>query len=164
MNTPDDLRTLQDMPVIGSLDELAGLLAARGGLYLRWSRGPGFDLAEHTSRDGLTGIELPGLSANPLDAEPWWEDRSLRVWAARRLHDYSHLPRIRGPGVRPWLLRGTEAGRGPDNEPLVRDVAPLGWVADAVIKEAESVVAGQNGEWGPMSREASPEETRRRGT
>lgn len=152
MNHPDDLTAAPDLPVIGSLDELAGFLSARSGLYIRWSRGPAVDLAQRGSRDGLTGLELPGLSANPLDAEPWWEDRPLRLWAARRLHDYSHLPRERGPGVRPWLLRGTEAGRGPDNEPLVRDVAPIGWVADAVIKEAEAVVNGQNGAWGPMRR------------
>lgn len=49
----------------------------------------------------------------------------MRVWAARRLHDYAHLPHDKGPGVHPWVLTGREAGRGPDNEPLVADARPL---------------------------------------
>ncbi|CAM5313468.1 hypothetical protein GCM10010343_29810 [Streptomyces avidinii] len=63
-----------------------------------------------------------------MDVEDWWGQRPLRTWAARRLYDYSHLPRVKDARVRPWLPVGTEAGRGPDNEPLVRDVEPLGWV------------------------------------
>ena len=34
---------------------------------------------------------LPGLSASPLAVEPWWGDRPLGLWIARRLYDYSHL-------------------------------------------------------------------------
>lgn len=139
------------MDVIGSLDELTGLLAGRRGLYVRWSMGPHADLGK-ASRDALTGIELPGLSANPLDVEDWWGDRPLRTWAARRLYDYSHLPQVRDSRVKPWLLHGTEAGRGPDNEPLVRDVQPLGWVGQAVISEAEAEIEQQRGPWGPLNR------------
>ncbi|MEW2505921.1 DUF6098 family protein [Amycolatopsis sp. NPDC047767] len=40
----------------------------------------------------------------------------MRLWLARRLYDYEHL---RGPGVRPWVLRGLEIARGPGNEPLI---------------------------------------------
>ena len=79
-----------DLPTIQSLDELADLIAAKDGLYLRWSRGPDAD-AERVSLDELTGVELPGLSASPLAVEPWWGDRALRLWAARRLYDYQHL-------------------------------------------------------------------------
>lgn len=140
------------MAVIGSLDELTGLLASRRNLYVRWSLGPQADLVQPSSRDELTGVELPGLSANPLDIEDWWGDRSLRTWAARRLYDYSHLPHIKGHRVKPWLLHGAEAGRGPDNEPLVRDVQPLGWVDDEVISEALEEVRQQQGSWGPLNR------------
>ncbi|MFF5970675.1 DUF6098 family protein [Streptomyces sp. NPDC012769] len=145
-------RDTTTMATIGSLEELTELMAARRGLYVRWSLGPDVDLAGTRSRDGLTGVELPGLSANALDVEEWWGDRSLRTWAARRLYDYSHLPRVRDGRVRPWLLRGREAGRGPDNEPLVRDVRPLGWVAEEVIAQAEREIARQTGAWGPLDR------------
>ncbi|MFI8962690.1 DUF6098 family protein [Streptomyces sp. NPDC053493] len=138
---------------IRSLDELTELIATRRRLYLRWSLGPEKDLAASTSRDGLTGVELPGLSANPLDVEHWWGQRPLRTWAARRLYDYSHLPHVRDGRVRPWLLSGRETGdRGPDNEPLLRDVEPLGWVDEQVIAEAEEEVARQQGSWGPLAR------------
>ncbi|MFJ6940760.1 DUF6098 family protein [Streptomyces sp. NPDC101132] len=140
------------MASIGSLDELVGLLAAGRGLYVRWSMGPAVDLPTVSSRDDLTGVALPGLSASLLDAEPWWGDRPLRTWVARRLYDYAHLPRVRDRRVRPWLLRGTETGRGPDNEPLVRDVEPLGWIDERVIDEAVREVARHNGDWGPLDR------------
>jgi hypothetical protein len=76
-----------DMPTIETLDELADLLERVGPeeeLYVRWSNGPQVDLAggdgsEQCSRDALTGITLPGLSANPLRVEPWWGDRSMRL-------------------------------------------------------------------------------------
>jgi hypothetical protein len=101
----------------------------------------------------LAGVPLPGLSANPLRVEPWWGDRSLRLWLARRLYDYRHLRDLRGPGVRPWVLAATECGRGPDNEPLVVDIQPLAWIDDTVLEECEKDVAAQHSdEWGPLDR------------
>ncbi|MFD0371188.1 DUF6098 family protein [Streptomyces sp. NPDC059071] len=140
------------MPTIRSLDELAGLIARRSELYVRWSMGPEVDLPAPASRDDLTGIPMPGLSASPLDVEPWWDGRPLRVWAARRLYDYAHLPRVKDHRVRPWLLVGTECGRGPDNEPLVTDVEPMGWIDQAVIEEATQEINRQRGRWGPLDR------------
>lgn len=140
---------------VTSLDELVELVASEDAtdLYVRWSQGPDVDLAHgQSSRDGLTGVALPGLSASPLAVEPWW-DRSMRLWLARRLYDYRHLSELRGPGVRPWLLRGVEVARGPDNEPLVRCDRPVAWVAEPVLREAERLVDEQNSpEWGPMDR------------
>ena len=144
------------LPTVTDLAELTTLFEAERGddLYVRWSRGPEIDLADSgSSRDGLTGIALPGLSANSLRLEPWWHDRSLRLWLARRLYDYEHLRDLRGPGVRPWVLRGREIARGPDNEPLVVAVEPLAWVADEVLREARRLVEEQGSrEWGPMDR------------
>ncbi|MGW0838959.1 DUF6098 family protein [Streptomyces sp. NPDC002787] len=151
MSTPDEL------PALRSLDDVAALVRRTPGCHVRWSHGPGADQDLVTSRDGLTGVRLPGLSANPLDLEPWWKDRPVELWVARRLYDYSHLPRERGPGVRPWILRGRVEGRGPDNEPLLRDVEPVAWIDEAVIEEARATVARQEGEWGPMQRD--PEES-----
>ncbi|HEY8374016.1 MAG TPA: DUF6098 family protein [Pseudonocardiaceae bacterium] len=149
-----------NLPTIGSLDELAALVDSpdRGeGLYVRWSRGPASDLgasAHQSSRDGLTGIPLPGLSANPLWVEGWWGERSRALWVARRLYDYRHLRERRGPGVRAWVFRGEEHGRGPDNEPLVVCREPIAWVADEVLAECERMVAEQGvGPWGSLDRE-----------
>ncbi|MEV8614772.1 DUF6098 family protein [Amycolatopsis sp. NPDC051373] len=149
------------LPTVYDLAGLARLFESEGGddLYVRWSRGPDTDLADDdrdpTSLDGLTGISLPGLSANPLRTESWWRDRPVRLWLARRLYDYGHLRDLRGPGVRPWVLRGREIARGPDNEPLVVDAQPLAWVADSVLREARRLVHGQGSrEWGPMDRRA----------
>ncbi|MDT7805506.1 MAG: hypothetical protein QOI78_8939 [Actinomycetota bacterium] len=143
------------LPTVKDLAELVRLFETEGDdLYVRWSRGPDVDLVDAAaSRDGLTGIILPGLSANSLRREPWWGDRSVRLWLARRLYDYEHLRDLRGPGVRPWVLRAREVARGPDNEPLVVASEPLAWVADEVLREARSLVDAQgSGEWGPMDR------------
>ncbi|AEY87391.1 DUF6098 family protein [Streptomyces olivaceoviridis] len=146
MSGPDDL------PVMSTLAEVARLVERHQGLYVRWSKGPGTDLDSVSSIDELTGVPMPGLSANPLDVENWWEDRSVELWVARRLYDYAHLPHDKGPGVRPWVLRGRETGRGPDNEPLVADVEPLCWIADEVIDAARDEVARQEREWGTLRR------------
>jgi hypothetical protein len=141
-----------DLPVAHALTELADLTEREQGLYVRWSRGPETDLGSVSSTDELTGVPMPGLSANPLDIEDWWQDRSRTLWVARRLYDYAHLPHDKGPGVRPWVLTGRETGRGPDNEPLVADVRPLCWIDPEVIEEARAEVARQEAEWGPLRR------------
>jgi hypothetical protein len=146
MSASDELR------VVHSLAALAALVERDRGLYVRWSRGPGTDMGATSSTDALTGVSMPGLSANPLDLEEWWQDRSVELWVARRLYDYAHLPREKGPGIRPWVLTGRETGRGPDNEPLVTRVEPLCRIAPEVIGEAEALVARQEREWGPLRR------------
>jgi hypothetical protein len=142
-----------ELPTITNLAQLVGLLG--DDVYLRWSKGPAEDAAS-ASRDSLTGVELPGLSASPLHIEPWWGERSLELWVARRLFDYRHLRELRGPDVRAWVLRGEEVGRGPDNEPLVRCLEPLAWVADTALTECSELVDAQRSEeWGPLDRSSS---------
>ncbi|MEU7560536.1 DUF6098 family protein [Streptomyces eurythermus] len=141
-----------DLPVVTTLADAAGLVRRHQGLYVRWSKGPGTDLHKVSSTDELTGVPMPGLSANPLDVEEWWNGRSVELWVARRLYDYAHLPHDKGPGVRPWVLRGRETGRGPDNEPLVADVEPLCWIAENVIEAARDEVTRQEREWGTLRR------------
>ncbi|MFJ7151322.1 DUF6098 family protein [Streptomyces sp. NPDC100445] len=146
------MSTADDLPVVSTLTEVARLVERHRDLYVRWSRGPATDLDRVSSTDELTGVPMPGLSANPLDVEAWWEDRSRELWVARRLYDYAHLPHEKGPGVRPWVLKGRETGRGPDNEPLVADVEPLCWIAGEVIDEAKAEVARQERAWGTLRR------------
>lgn len=146
----DERRNVR-LPTLGTLDDLIELLADRRDLYVRWSRGPDQDLPS-TSRDELTGVPLPGLSANPLAIEEWWGDRSARLWVARRLYDYRHLRDQRGPDVRPWILAGHEVARGPDNEPLVRCDEPVAWLDEQVVAESTALVDGRAEEWGPLRR------------
>ena len=140
-----------DLPTIASLDELADLASGRSDLYVRYSRGPDADEGG-TSRDELTGVELPGLCANPLAVEDWWGDRPLRTWVARRLYDYHHLAERRGKGVRAWVLAGEELGRGPDNEPIVRCDKAVAWIDDAVVHDALREIEETRGDWGPLDR------------
>jgi len=148
------------MITLDTLDTLSRLVeesADQDVLFVRWSRGPDADLAcperGQSSVDALTGVALPGLSANPLRVEPWWGGRSIRLWVARRLYDYRHLREQRGPGVRPWVFVGDECGRGPDNEPLVSCRHPLAWISDHALHECETAVERlSSAEWGSLRR------------
>lgn len=149
------------MYVLTDLDQLAELvdrIGERAEPYLRWSQGPAVDLAgrrvdEQSSRDALTGVTLPGLSANSLRVEPWWGDRSTRLWVARRLYDYCHLRHAREPGASPWVFTGEQCGRGPDNEPLAVCHQPIAWVSEQALREAEIAIEEQSSdEWGPLHR------------
>lgn len=141
---------------LGSLDELVALVREfgdEGRLFIRWSPDVDADLQCEVSRDELSGVELPGLSANGLAVESWWGDRPLQVWIARKLYDYRHLPRVHGEGTKPWLLTGVESGRGPDNEPLVTRCRVIAEVLPRVIDEAGRVVDDLPGDWGTLNRE-----------
>lgn len=142
------------MRTIASLDELADLVGGGSDLYLRWSSGPEADSARR-SRDELTGVELPGLSASALAVESWWDGRPTRLWVARRLYDYRHLAQRRAD-ARPWVLEGAECGRGPDNEPLVECKRPVAWISPDAVDEAARLIDEQRGDWGPLDRAEEP--------
>ncbi|MGY4642512.1 DUF6098 family protein [Cellulomonas sp. URHB0016] len=123
------------MAHVESLDQLVELVDVLGTAYVRFSAGPAVD-ADEVSRDGESGAVLPGLSVNRLAPEPWW-NLPVRVWVARQLVQYAHLGRP--DGRLPWVLTGTEVGRGPDSEPLLAQVTPVATVAGRVLDEAEVV-------------------------
>ncbi|GAB3434732.1 DUF6098 family protein [Flindersiella endophytica] len=129
----DDARTGDQLAAVASLQELSVLVAETPGLFVRYSKGPDHDL-ERTSVDYESGLELPGLSVNRLDAEAWWT-RSIRDWLARQLCQYLHLS-DRGADHHGWILRGRVVGRGPDDEPLVVDVEPVAYLHDDLLEEA----------------------------
>lgn len=124
----------ESMPTITSLQDLEGVVAP--GRYLRVSSGPDDDAGE-VSRDYESGLELPGLSVNPLTPEVWWT-RPLREWLARQLCNYVHLAED-APDRHAWVLAGEPVARGPDNEPIVRDFEPIAWIADDVLDEAKQL-------------------------
>lgn len=125
---------MTDLPSIRSLSELAERVRSAPGLHVRYSEGPQHD-ADQRSMDTESGLELPGLSVNPLDAEKWWT-RPLEDWLARQLCQYRHLAE-QNPDRYAWILRGTFAGRGPDCEPLLGDVEPVAALDDRLLEEAE---------------------------
>ena len=116
-----------------SLPELASRLGAEP-LYVRYSKGPEHDLHE-SSVDTESGLELPGLSVNPLDPEPWWT-RPVLDWLARQLCQYKHL-RDRNHDRAAWVVRGEVVGRGPDSEPLLKEVDFVAELSDRLLDEAE---------------------------
>jgi hypothetical protein len=128
------------MPVLTSLEQVRALVMGESRpVYVRYSRGPEAD-GNGGSLDDESGLELPGLSVNPVNPEEWWT-RPVEDWIARQLCQYAHLSGGSGgaEGRRPWLLTGRVVGAGPDCEPLIADPEPLAWVDDAVVDEADEV-------------------------
>lgn len=114
-------------------------LAERVGpdVYVRFSKGPDDDRTRR-SEDYESGLELPGLSVNPLQPQPWWT-RPVEEWLARQLCSYVHLAEEADDDRRAWVLRGEVVARGPDNEPLVGDYRPLAWLSDGLVNEAKDL-------------------------
>jgi hypothetical protein len=124
-----------DVPCLRRLHELVRLVRARPGLFVRYSKGPDDDRRQ-TSRDYESGLELPGLSTNPLDPEEWWS-RPLEDWLSRRLCQYAYLAEQEGNDRLAWVLEGTVVGHGPDNEPLVELRRPVAFIGDELVAEAK---------------------------
>lgn len=119
---------------IETLEQIGDLLQRNEPVYVRHSKGYEVD-ASSVSVDGESGLELPGLSANPMNPEPWWT-RPWQDWAARQICQYRHLSHD-DDQAETWLLTGRCVGRGPDCEPLLADARPLGTLTEAVMVEAE---------------------------
>jgi len=119
---------------VTTLSELADLVRSRSPLYVRYSEGPERD-ARGRSLDFESGLDLPGLSVNPLTPERWWT-RPLNDWLARQLCQYDYLVKEE-PERYAWALQGRVVARGPDNEPLLVDVEPIARLSDDVLREAE---------------------------
>lgn len=129
--SPQDA-TRTDGYVINTLEELASLAQGDGTVYLRYSCGYEAD-RDGTSEDGESGLALPGLSVNPLTPEKWWS-RPVEDWLARQICQYRHL--AEDEERYPWVLTGTCVGRGPDCEPLLAEVKPLGRLHEDLLHEA----------------------------
>jgi hypothetical protein len=124
------------LPVVHTLAEVAEVVRRRPGVCVRFSRGPRAD-GDEASVDYESGLELPGLSVNPLSPEPWWE-RPLQDWLARQLCQYAHLLDDADDERVAWLLTGEEVARGPDNEPLLADVVPVALLHRSALDEAQA--------------------------
>lgn len=116
-----------------SLDDLADTVREHGRAYVRYSEGPERDAGG--SVDTESGLTLPGLSVNPLHAEAWWT-RPFEDWLARQVCQYGELSE-KNPDRFAWVLTGVEVGRGPDCEPLLREVSPIARLDDQLLEEAD---------------------------
>ncbi len=123
------------MRVIHTFDELVELVRRGSQLYVRYSAGPAAD-AGSRSVDHEAGVDLPGWSVTPLSPEPWWS-RPIEDWVARRVCKYRPLA-DHDDDRRPWVLTGWVVGHGPDHEPLVVDIEPVGWIGQDVVAEARA--------------------------
>lgn len=133
MTTESSTPIGDDLPVIDSLHELCDLAA--DGAFVRFSKGPDDDLGA-TSRDYESGLDLPGLSVNPLQPQRWWT-RSLEEFLARQICNYAHIKDEADDERRAWVLTGEVVARGPDNEPLVASFRPIAWLSDEVVDESQ---------------------------
>jgi hypothetical protein len=120
--------------VFETMYELETALRRYPRLHLRYSKGPEWD-ARSASTDAESGLELPGLGAQPLAPENWWL-RPVSDWFARQIwrfgsHSSADTTRII------WVLIGREAGRGPDCEPLLTNIVPVARLSDGLLAEAE---------------------------
>jgi Family of unknown function (DUF6098) len=127
---PEQSRTLR------SVDELLTLLERMPDVCIRYSEGREADRGSG-SIDTESGLELPGLSVNPLQPESWWS-RPLRDWVARQLCQYKHL-KDQNPDRYAWVARGRLVARGPDCEPLLADVEEVARLDDALLAEAHRI-------------------------
>ncbi|MFC0681638.1 DUF6098 family protein [Lysobacter korlensis] len=122
--------------MLDRLEQLEELVAANPDLHVRYSEGFEKDVGSG-SLDTESGLQLPGLSVNPLNPEPWWT-RPVRDWLARQLCQYKHLQE-QNPHRHAWVLRGRMVARGPDCEPLLADVEQVDQLSDSLLSEAERV-------------------------
>jgi hypothetical protein len=124
-----------ELASIGSLDQLLRLVTDVPDSYLRYSHGPAADDGA-PSVDYESGQVMPGLSVVPLRAPPWWE-RPRTDWVARQICKYRHLAEG-DPRRYAWIATGRVTGRGPDGEPLLDDVRPLGRLERSAVEQAQS--------------------------
>ncbi len=98
-------------------------------LYVRFSSG----LNRDGSVDHESGLPLPGVSVNPLRPPAWWKGPPVADWVTRQVRAYQHLMED-DDDRRCWIVTGTVADRGPDNEPLLADVQGLAVLSEALVQ------------------------------
>jgi hypothetical protein len=126
--------------VLKRLEDVVKEVERRPELYVRFSE----DIAADTTTgtlDAESGIRLPGMSVNPLNPESWWT-RPTVDWVARQLCQYAHLLE-QDPKRTAWLVVGRTVGRGPDREPLLKDVTVVDQLDDEILREAEQTYSAR---------------------
>jgi hypothetical protein len=123
-----------ELQPLTSIYELEGVLRRFPELHVRYSEGPVAD-SRRRSVDAESGLDLPGLSVDPLQPEDWWH-RPVADWIARQLRRYRQSQQ-QNPDRIAWVLTGGVIARGPDCEPLLRNVVPVARLSESLLVEAE---------------------------
>jgi hypothetical protein len=111
-----------------TLSEILEVIAKSGTLYVRWSRGPEFDMVPGAvSKDYQSGETHNGLSAIEVDADMSAEQ------LFRYVRDYSFL-RAKDKEIRPHVYAAKRIGADSDNAPTIRPVEHVGSVSDALVE------------------------------
>jgi hypothetical protein len=131
---PTVLASGEPVPV-RSLDQLVRIVTDEPNSFLRYSHGPASDDGA-PSVDYESGLPMPGLSVVPLHPPPWWR-RPRADWIARQVCKYRHLADD-DPRRYAWIATGRVTGHGPDGEPLLDDVQPLGRLEQDAVEQAQS--------------------------
>lgn len=111
-----------------SLDDFYKMnLQAADPYFVRWSKGPKYDLMEGAvSRDHVTGELHNGLSAISLGGD------LSKIDILNYLNDYNPTW-ARGGGTKPHIYSGKVVGRDSDNAFSIKPIAYLGTVSDDAI-------------------------------
>lgn len=110
-------------------------MASTQSLYVRWTANIDGDLRRGHSINHQTCEREAGLSVNPL----YNEALSGASYIATQILEYQYLSI--GTGARPYLLVGTVAGRGSDNEPVIVDAHVICEIDEATLLDAAQVAA-----------------------
>lgn len=120
--SPSDVRVrYDDLPAVHDTAGLANLAEGRSESDVRWSKNPAEDRRECSG-----DLELPGLAANPSPAELW--TLPVKRWLARQVTAHGHFG-VDRPDHSPGAYGSITPG--PDNEPLLGVVTPVGRLAAA---------------------------------
>lgn len=117
----------KSLNLIPTFGDLVNALPEDSPAYVRWSRGPEFDLAPGAaSKDYVSGEMHPGLSA--MELEKGMSDGQL----FRYLRDYSFL-RMKDKEIRPHIYSGERVGFDSDSAPSITPRAYIGTLSDDVV-------------------------------
>jgi hypothetical protein len=117
-------------------------------VVFRFSRGTSPDVTDELPT--ITNLaELVGLSGDDVFVR--WSKGPAEDAASASCDS---LTGVELPDLSAGPRRG--GGPGPDNEPLVRCLEPLAWVAETALTECSELVDAQHSEeWGPLDRSSS---------
>ena len=135
-------KAAKGMPKLDSVADLMEKVSwarAQGSkLYVRWSNPVRDATGGFISTDHGSGKSEGGLSVNGLDATGTGYDNDPVGYAAMQALEYRFIGMgTPDPGVRCWVLLGTHARRGADNETVLdpETVRPVAVLSDRLLKD-----------------------------
>lgn len=119
---------------INNFNELKEIIGNNKDYFIRWSRGPKYDLKMKNSKDYLTGEIHAGLSAVQIDPE--WSTGYM----ARRSKEYGFL-RSKDPKINAWVYKGEIIGTDSDGYPTIKIKKTIGSFNKKLVKKIDQGLA-----------------------